>query len=77
MQVESERIEKEKENLELKESLMRLQCQLKAKERDMMHNTRIKFEGAPLVNQQQSHSFRIQQCVDYVVMETAVVLYFK
>ncbi len=50
MEAESERIEKEKENLELKESLMRLQAQLKAREKELMKGgSKIKFEAPNIV----------------------------
>ena len=49
LEAESERIEKEKENLELKQSLMRLQSQMKTKRIDGLQNERTQFEGAPQV----------------------------
>ncbi len=45
LQAESERIEKEKENLELKETVMRLQSQLRAREQQTIGDG-TRFEGA-------------------------------
>jgi len=47
IEAESERIEKERENLELKETLMKVQAQLKAREKEMINNVHsIKFENS-------------------------------